>query len=188
MNDKFHQFHLPRYILIILDKDLLENITVLDFGISKTIEDIIKQFLINFNQAIEVRKDDITGKWLGVLLTLSEPRLIWVQMVKHPFVPNSKVFALAKKFNTILEETIAGDCRSHILKPHVVLDDNNFDRNGNLSPEGLVTYWKIIDATMKDFNSGETKLQPKKKIWFVLSRITPSSGGSSTSQAWILIE
>ena len=109
-------------------------------------------------------------------------------MVKHPFVPNSKVFALAKKFNTILEETIAGDCRSHILKPHVVLDDNNFDRNGNLSPEGLVTYWNIIDATMKDFNSGETKLQPKKKIWFVLSRITPSSGGSSTSQAWILIE
>ena len=73
MNDKFHQFHLPRYILIILDKDLLENITVLDFGISKTIEDVIKQFLINFNQAIEVRKDDITGKWLGVLSTLSEP-------------------------------------------------------------------------------------------------------------------
>ena len=84
-------------------------------------------------------------------------------MVKHPFVPNSKVFALAKKFNTFLEETIAGDCRSHILKPHVTLDDNNFDRNGNLSPEGLVTYWKVIDATMKDFNSGETKLQPKRK-------------------------
>ena len=67
MNDKVHQFHLPRYILVILDKDLIENITVLDFGISKTMEDVIKWLLINFNQAIKVRKDDIAGKQLGAL-------------------------------------------------------------------------------------------------------------------------
>ena len=75
--------HLPRYVIILLDKDIIVYIDHFDFSISKTIEDVLKWLLININQAIETRKQDLLGKRPGAISSLSEPRLIWVQMVKR---------------------------------------------------------------------------------------------------------
>ena len=46
--------YLPRYLMIFLDKDLITNARVYDFGVTQTFEDTLKWLLININQMIEV--------------------------------------------------------------------------------------------------------------------------------------
>ena len=74
---------------------------------------------------------------------------------------NKKVYALSSKFNTILEEVIAGDKRSHYLKVAVDLSSTNFDRWGNITSAGKIEFWKFVDETMKKFNRGITDLKPR---------------------------
>lgn len=91
----------------------------------------------------------------GAVSTASEPRLKWVSMLCRPENSTTKkIFALASKFNRILGEVISGDKRSHLLKPNVDLHGNsvNFNRSGNLTPNGVTQYWKDIDAQMKEFD------------------------------------
>ena len=66
-------FQLPRYIIIILDKDLIANADLYDYGVSRTIEDTLKWLLININLAIEMCKEDIMGKRPGGISMTSEP-------------------------------------------------------------------------------------------------------------------
>ena len=69
--------------------------------------------------------------------------------------------ALACKFSDILEQVIAGNKRSHLLK--VELDtnnNNNFDHIGHLTQMGMSEYWRQLDNTMKDFDCGKTELEP----------------------------
>ena len=145
--------HLPRYVLIFLDKDLIQNLGIFDFGVSRAIEDMLKWLLVNINNIIEVRKSDLAKKRPGALSTSSEPRLVWIQMIKRPEASlNKEIYSLSCKFNTILEDVISGDKRSHILKVHIETNETNFDRFGMITPSGLRTYWKTIDTTMKEFD------------------------------------
>ena len=73
---------------------------------------------------------------------------------------NKEIYSLTRKFNSILEDTIAGDKCSHILKVHLNTNELNFDRHGMITTSGLYTYWKIINETMSDFDSGHTELKP----------------------------
>ena len=55
-------FILPRYILIFLDKDLITNTELYDYGVSRTIEDTLTWLLNNIDQTIETRKEHLPGK------------------------------------------------------------------------------------------------------------------------------
>ena len=82
-------------------------------------------------------------------------------MIRRPDTSmNKEIYAITQKFNTILEDIISGDKRSHILKVNLDTTESNFDRFGSITPVGLYTYWKIIDNTMKDFDNGLTELEP----------------------------
>ena len=134
--------YLPKYILIMPDKDIIENIGVYDFGIADTIEDCIKWLLININRYLELHKEDMMGKRPGSIFSTSEPRLIWITMLCRPVDSFAKnVFSLVHKFNNILETVISGDKRSHILKVHIDTHADNFDRIGNLTTNGKHDLW-----------------------------------------------
>ena len=161
MNSPAHQ-HLPRYIVILLDKDLVHEANVFDFGVSETLEDIIKWLLININRCVELRKEDLRGRRPRAISTEAEPRLIWVSMLQRPdHSMDKRVYSLARKFNSIMEKVITGDKRSHILKIHVDLHEGNFDRVGNLTMAGQYEFWKCINNKMKDFDRGKTELAPR---------------------------
>ena len=55
-------FILLRYILIMLDKDLISNADLYDFWVSHTIEDTIKWLLVNINQVLKTHKEDLARK------------------------------------------------------------------------------------------------------------------------------
>ena len=159
LNDPLQVF-LLHHIIIVLDKDLMVNAEVDEEGpFTSSIEDCLKWLLININCMIETRKEDLAGKRPGLIISVAEPRLVWVQMIRRPELHNA-IFSLADKFNRILEDVIAGDKRSHILKLHIEADTTNFDRWGNLTTIEKGKYWKLIDATMKDFDQDATELKP----------------------------
>ena len=121
--------HLPQYMLMILDKDLVVNLGMYDYGISRAIEDMLKWLIINLNNMVEVRKQDLQKKRSGALSTSSEPRFIWIQMIQRPeHTLNKYKFSLTRKFNDILDDVISGDKRTHILKVHLETNESNFDR------------------------------------------------------------
>ena len=154
---------LPRYILIMLDIDLIQHAEVFDYGVSRTFEDTLKWLLININAVVETRKEDLMGKRPGAVSSSMEPRLIWVAAVHHPeSSAHRQVHSLIRKFNTILEEVIAGDKRSHILRPAVEDSATNFNQWGSFTAFGLTALWQSIDSKMKRFEHGNTELQPSR--------------------------
>ena len=155
------QPRLPRYIMIFIDRDIIAEAQVFDFGVYRTLQDLIKWLLININCQIETRKEDLKLKRPGAVTANSEPRLVWIKMARRPdySVPKN-VHSLASKFNNILEETIAGDKRSHILNFRIERNKVNFDCSGNFTPEGFIEYWRQIDQTMREFDHGDTDLTP----------------------------
>ena len=112
-----------------MDKDLIQNAELIDFEFTRTLEDTLKWILItedtlkwiliNINCMIETRKEDLDKKKPGALSTMSEPRLIGVQMVRRLKFAQTRIFSIANKFKHILEEVIAGDQGSYILKLHL---------------------------------------------------------------------
>ena len=163
--------HLPKHVMVIPDKDLIESISLCDYGIAEILEDNLKWLLININRQIELRQIDLRNKRIGALGSTSEPRLIWVTMLCRPENSHNKdVFSLARKFNQILEEVIAGDKRSHILKVHVDTHVGNDDRIGNLTTNGEYHFWRAIDEEMHDFDDNKTELEPFGHVQTLPSR------------------
>ena len=75
------------------------------------------RFCQGFYKSVEVRKDHLYNKKPGGLAIGSEPRFIWVAMIKRPIVRHEKlssIYALTRKFNDKLElavkETIIATC------------------------------------------------------------------------------
>ena len=154
-------FVLPRYILVMLDKDLITNADLYDYGVSRTLEDTLKWLLININTVVELRKEHLIGKRAGVVSTTSEPRIIWISMLKHPdYSMNKRVYSLACKFNQILQNVITGDRRSHYLPVDLEHSSSSFNHIGNITQSGKIEYWRLVDSTMKEFDHGNTELQP----------------------------
>ena len=162
LNDEAN-IHLPRYLILILDADLIQAANIYDYGAVEAFEDNLKWLLINISEGIELRKKDLIYKRHGAVLTNTEPWLIWVTMLRRPGNTTWKeIFSLTRKFNLTLENVIARDPRSHILKVHVDGNGEFFTDDGNFTEAGLAQYWRSVDAEMADFDHGKTDLQPIK--------------------------
>ena len=162
LNDPI-DYHLPRYLLIFLDHEMVEAANIFDYGAAETFRDLIKWLLININEALEYRKSGLLKKKPGAVSTASEPRLVWITMLRRPHKTTRKhIFALTRKFNETLEEVFSLDKRSHILKVHIEGNEANFSSEGNLTQIGQVNVWRAIDEEMRDFDHGKTELEPAR--------------------------
>ena len=153
--------HLPRYIIVVIDRDWLHHSKFVDFGAGGAITTAIQWWLWEFNRNIDSRKDQLHRKRPGALSMHSEPRFIWVTMLKWPYIHDSflsAVYALTWKFNKNLERVIAGDWHSLILKPEIPMNNAEFDIWGNLTARGRVSYWNHLDQVIRDFDHGKLEL------------------------------
>ena len=167
--------YIPRYILMVIDKDLIASLGFFDYGVTRAIEDKLKWIIEDINERINDRKKELLELKPGAVSSASEPRVVWIHMIKRPDNSlNKNIYSLATKFNRILEDVIAGDKRSHILKVHLETNNANFDHFGTITPTGLYQYWKIVDETMKDFDLGKTELDPIVKQQNPQSRVEES--------------
>ena len=153
--------HLPHYIVIILDKDLIVNAKVFDFGARDVFEQTIRWLLNNVAGSINVHKHDLRKKHPGAVSASSEPRFVWVKALPRPEVLLAKsTYSLICKFNAALEDVLVQNRHSHIMKIDVPLNNQNFDRCGSITPLGLIHFWNHLDEQMKEFDRGKIDLQP----------------------------
>ena len=117
---------LPKYLLILPDKDIIEYARQDDYGAADLLEDLIDWMCKNFELTLDMRKEDIRGKRLGAMWSYSEPRLIWVKMCVRPILdvePDIKfIFAQCSKFNEALDNAVLKYRHSHVMNIHFTDD------------------------------------------------------------------
>ena len=160
-NDK-----LPRYVLIMLDKDFIEFLSMDDFGIGQLLYDMVNWLAKNIESTLDLRKEDIKAKNPGALWSASEPCLIWVPMLVRPILEGAykpHVFAQCKKFNEIIDEIAGNYKHSHVMPVVLPEDANLYDRSGNLSPNGKIILYREINMTMRAFDRSKIDLKPAQR-------------------------
>ena len=156
---------LPRYIIIVTDRDVLDYLHFDDFGIVELLDDILNYTANEIITNVETRKEDLRSKRACALYSSGEPRYIWVKMITRPIIKNAGkyVFPHTQRYNEALERMVLKKKYSHILEPNVPENRSMFELNGELSIEGKIVLWNEINRLIKNLDKGETDLMPKEK-------------------------
>ena len=157
-------FRLPKYVLIMPDKDILANINFNNYGIENIIDKIMGWLCRNIDRTLQLRKKDIRGKCAGGMLSAAQPRLVWVKMLVRPFLKNVEkpfIFSQTSKFNFAIERVIARFPHTHVMKIWMPAEPNIFDQfTGELTEVSCTIFWKEVNRVIEDFDRAKTELRP----------------------------
>ena len=155
---------LQRYIIIILDKEILEAADHNNFGIQRIISEMLDWLMHNIDKTIDLRREDVRLKRAGAIASSGEPCIIWTKMTTRPIIQDatkSFLFAECRKLNEIMDEIIPKYKHTHLMEVQVPSDDMRlFDKWGNLSGVGHEKYWGNFILQIKQFDRAETDLRP----------------------------
>ena len=153
---------LPRFLIIMLDKDVIEDVYMFNYGASKQLCQVVRWL---------VKQIDIVlrHKWLELLeikpgsVYTTDPKIILVSMLKHPlqFPRHSRmedVVSLRSKFNAALNR-VANKFQCSVLDLQSC-DERHFDLMGKLNQFGMFTYWKELNHYIELFNKKRISLAP----------------------------
>ena len=159
LNEIGQNKRMPRFIIVIPDRDILRYINYLGFGISHLIGTCLESIIRKINNHIESRKDNLRKKKPGALRA-NEPKVIWTKTFTRPNMSGS-LFSAVEKFNKILEEIMA----TH--KNHLILDVNkkmehasNFNRGSYLNNLGKDNFWLEVNRMIERYDYGKEELMP----------------------------
>ena len=161
-----NQEKLPKYLLVILDKDLIESLTTLDFGVKISMERILTWLIEELDKTFYWRKENIRSKKPGALTGPGEPRLIFTSILDRPHNTDPRkheIYRLVTKANGVLESVVRRHNRyCHLMYITSINEFLHYDYQGNLTPQGRVQFWKEVDEKMKNFDKGRIDLKPKE--------------------------
>ena len=172
---------LPRYIFIILDKELLEAADHNNFGVHRIITELIEWMARNIDKTVDLRREDIRLKRPGAIFSSGEPRIIWTKMTTRPMIEDPVkgfMFAQCRKLNEALVDSVMKFKHSHVMEIKIPLDDSRmFDKWGNLSGIGMDKYWSELLSQLKLFDRAEIDLRPSGRSVPVPGK--PNHGGKT---------
>ena len=155
---------LPKYVLMMLDKDLIENLDYFDFGVTEILDDCLYWLVKEINKIFEIRRDDLKSKKLGSLSTATEPRVIWVAMIHRPIIQDERmkeIYNKRSKFNRALSAAVTRFRYHHIMYIDNVCEESHFDRIGKLTAKGKSEMWLELIHQVKLFDSETINLKPR---------------------------
>ena len=91
-------------------------------------------------------------------ITHYEPKFIWVKMLEIPTYINQS--SLAKKFNKMLEQTLAQKDAHYIIDINEIMFEANYFSSGSLNGAGRIRYWREIDNQIELFDYHRVSLKP----------------------------
>ena len=163
--------HLPHYILIFPDRDLLMDANFYQFGCAEVLHHILKWLCLRIDRAIADRHDQLRKLRPGA--AGHDPHIMWISMIPRPLIKNhptphfNNVVNLRKKFNNELEQCITSTNNPRLIHTTNVFDDyNNYDNIGALTHAGKLKFWHHIDSQFKRFNTDQIDLCPKPAKYF----------------------
>ena len=154
--------HMPKYIIVVPDKDILESIEIYDNGIKKAIFDNLHWLLIQFGHNLITRREDLRAKNTGATPPFFT-KVIWVQMLARPISEDPKlarIWKLHRKFNDVLDNLCEIEEYMHVLPIREMEEFKFFDERDNLTPAGEKHYWLHLNDQIKAFEYNNTDHRP----------------------------
>ena len=157
-----NQPKLPRYIIMLIDADLVQFVNHFGFSISHILGSCLEWLMKNLDCVISSKKDTLCRRQPGAIKS-GEPKIIWVTMAYRPefcLAVNKKV-AAAPKFNAVLADLVR-DRKGHLFMDlhNKITSPLNFNKAGYLNQRGKEVYWQEIDRKLEEFDYNKTDLVP----------------------------
>ena len=154
---------MPKYIILVPDKDLIKAMKFYNFGISKMLGTLMNWLSNGFERQLEARKDELFNKRAGAIYS-TDTRLIWMRMIEQPPLeprsPAYSVQATRNKFNAVLDNLVDWRCNTRVTSILSLEFNKHFNNLGKLTLEGKRQYWKEFDYMFKKFDRKEISLKP----------------------------
>ena len=136
---------LPRMIILVIDKDLIETLNYKNYGVSTMIGTWLEWVANTLDDMIETRKKQLKDK----ALKERYPEIFWVECPHNKnFVDNN----MRAKFNICLGTVVRmfDYMRCIKMKEFWRYDDESLvDQFGHMTQKGQQIYWKSVDASIK---------------------------------------
>ena len=135
---------LPKFIVVILDDDLLNYLGYLDNGVAKMIGEWIEWIAEKFTELIKLRIENLPPK----AVKAGYPQKYWVAPPHHCNFSNNQ--ARTKLINC-MEVTFKLYPNIRLIRMKEVWDYENrdmIDRNGRFTPYGYSKYWLSVDSAI----------------------------------------
>ena len=150
---------LPRFMLMIIDKDLIDFIDCSISGSTITLGMAIEWIIHEIEKFVD-RKKNMMRELKPGSVTPGEPKFIWIRAISRPW--NNKFTLARAKFNDVLEEILASRRDSYILDASSYIDKANYTRLGDLTVVGREHFWRCVDDKLKKFDKQQISLKPCK--------------------------
>ena len=103
---------LPRIMVIVLDKEVIEDVNLFDYGVQKEITEVVNKLTRQVDINVRRKRLQLSEKRPGAITSDDEPILIYTTMMRRArnFKIGSKMEAVCSvrtKFNDILNDAVA---------------------------------------------------------------------------------
>ena len=155
---------LPRFLVILLDKDLISALNVFQDDIIPSLRDTVAWYVCQINIIIRCKRIDLLAEKPGSIYR-ADPSIIFVWMICRVdlnLYHGSKldiVYSLWAKFNDSLNDAV-DRIGQHIMTINSSTTAGHFDSLGNLSHKGKMALWLEMDDLLARFDKKEIKLLP----------------------------
>ena len=140
------EIYLPKYLVVILDDDLIRWLKFEDFGISEVMGRTIKWLAYQIDRVIKAQINYLPKK----AIRYKQPQVIWIGASNHHDFANN---VTRKKFNDCISSIVDIFPNMKILKPIKGWDYNNHRlvaKNGQrLSGFGIEKFWMAVDSAIQ---------------------------------------
>ena len=140
---------LPRFLIVMLDKDLISEIDIFSKYAIKTLKENVNWLAKQIGIYLRRKRIDILTKKPGATF-VEDSTVIFIRMMRRPDLnlrrgsTKDEIFALRAKFNDTLNEAAARN-GFHILTVTACNSYAHYNCIGDLSPIGKTELWQEID-------------------------------------------
>ena len=150
--------HLPKYIVVIPDMDILSTIDYYDHGVKELIEDNVRWLLKNMAKAVLRRYEDLHTKRPGSFLEL--PKFIWLKMLARPItdiIELKHVWSLKSKFNRVLDNFTSIEKYMDTMLLDNMEELAYFNQYGNLTGTGKNQFWIRLNTQFRKLDKDKVE-------------------------------
>ena len=145
-HDKF-----PKYILYVIEEDLMRCINFNKPGITEIYGNILKWLTGQVHDIVLKRKNDLPLRAKKYLY----PQIFWVDLPHHSILNNIQRL----KFNQCLESVVAvyNEMKVLHIRRHWSYDDLSLVSGGSFTFTGKTAFWKGVDEAIQFWETGRKK-------------------------------
>ena len=137
---------LPNYILVVLDRDLIDYLDYDSFGISTMLGNWFEWLAAEFDDMIQKRKQNLPKKALDD----DHPQIYWCASLHHILLEKDNLNA-RMKMNAVMDSVTKLYQYMRVIKIKEIWQNNDSKlvTHNRFTPHGLSVYWKAIDAAVQ---------------------------------------